>query len=31
LVGRVEGASTGGGAPLVYFRGRYDRLSGPEI
>lgn len=31
LVGRVEGTSTGGGAPLVYFRGRYDRLSGPEI
>ena len=31
FVGRVEGASTGGGAPLVYFRGRYDRLSGPEI
>ena len=30
-VGRVEGASAGGGAPLVYFRGRYDRLSGPEI
>ena len=29
FVGRVEGVSTGAGAPLVYFRGRYDRLSGP--
>ena len=29
FVGRVEGASRGAGAPLVYFRGRYDRLSGP--
>jgi len=29
LVGRVEGASSGPGAPLVYFRGRYERLSGP--
>jgi flavin reductase (DIM6/NTAB) family NADH-FMN oxidoreductase RutF len=29
FVGRVEGASSGSGAPLVYFRGRYDRLSGP--
>lgn len=29
FVGRVEGASTGPGAPLVYFRGRYDRLHGP--
>ena len=29
LVGRVEGANAGAGAPLVYYRGRYDRLSGP--
>jgi flavin reductase (DIM6/NTAB) family NADH-FMN oxidoreductase RutF len=29
FVGRVEGAFTGPGAPLVYFRGRYDRLHGP--
>src|SRR5437899_2167796 len=29
FVGRVEGASSGPGAPLVYFRGRYERLSGP--
>ena len=29
FVGRVEGASAGPGAPLVYFRGRYERLSGP--
>ena len=29
FVGRVEGASTGAGVPLVYFRGRYDRLHGP--
>ena len=28
FVGRVERARTGAGLPLVYFRGRYDRLSG---
>jgi flavin reductase (DIM6/NTAB) family NADH-FMN oxidoreductase RutF len=29
LVGRVERTRAGAGLPLVYFRGRYDRLSGP--
>src|SRR5438128_9105406 len=29
FVGRVEQARAGSGLPLVYFRGRYDRLSGP--
>ena len=29
FVGRVEGAHAGSGAPLVYYRGRYDRLSAP--
>jgi flavin reductase (DIM6/NTAB) family NADH-FMN oxidoreductase RutF len=29
FVGRVEGAHSGAGAPLVYYPGRYDRLSGP--
>jgi flavin reductase (DIM6/NTAB) family NADH-FMN oxidoreductase RutF len=29
FVGRVEDAHAGSGAPLVYYRGRYDRLSGP--
>lgn len=28
FVGRVESARAGSGVPLVYFRGRYDRLSG---
>ncbi len=28
FVGRVERAWAGAGLPLVYFRGRYDRLSG---
>jgi flavin reductase (DIM6/NTAB) family NADH-FMN oxidoreductase RutF len=28
FVGRVERARVGDGHPLVYFRGRYDRLSG---
>ena len=28
LVGRVERAHLAAGAPLVYYRGRYDRLSG---
>jgi len=28
LVGRVERAHLGSGEPLVYYRGRYDRLSG---
>ena len=28
FVGRVEQAHVGSGEPLVYFRGRYDRLSG---
>lgn len=28
FVGRVESARVGAGHPLVYFRGRYDRLSG---
>ena len=29
FVGRVERARAGAGHPLLYFRGRYDRLSGP--
>ena len=29
FVGRVERSHSGDGAPLVYYRGRYDRLSGP--
>ena len=29
FVGRVERARAGAGLPLVYYRGRYDRLSGP--
>ena len=29
LVGRVERSHSAEGAPLVYYRGRYDRLSGP--
>ncbi len=28
LVGRVERAHFGAGEPLIYYRGRYDRLSG---
>ena len=28
FVGRVEAARTGSGLPLVYYRGRYDRLHG---
>src|SRR5262249_27590458 len=28
FMGRVERARTGAGPPLVYYRGRYDRLSG---
>jgi flavin reductase (DIM6/NTAB) family NADH-FMN oxidoreductase RutF len=28
FVGRVEDAAVGAGQPLLYFRGRYDRLSG---
>ena len=28
LVGRVEGASSGDGHPLLYFRGQYHRLRG---
>lgn len=28
FVGRVERSQAGAGVPLVYFRGRYDRLSG---
>lgn len=28
FVGRVERAHVGGGEPLIYYRGRYDRLSG---
>jgi flavin reductase (DIM6/NTAB) family NADH-FMN oxidoreductase RutF len=28
FVGRIERAQTGSGAPLVYYRGRYDRLHG---
>lgn len=28
FVGRVERARTGAGLPLVYYRGRYDRLHG---
>ena len=28
FVGRVESARTGAGHPLVYYRGRYDRLTG---
>jgi flavin reductase (DIM6/NTAB) family NADH-FMN oxidoreductase RutF len=28
FVGRVESARAGSGVPLVYFRGRYDRLTG---
>jgi flavin reductase (DIM6/NTAB) family NADH-FMN oxidoreductase RutF len=28
FVGRVERARSGDGAPLVYYRGRYDRLAG---
>jgi flavin reductase (DIM6/NTAB) family NADH-FMN oxidoreductase RutF len=28
FVGRVERARVGDGHPLVYFRGRYDRLTG---
>ena len=28
LVGRVERAHLGSGEPLIYYRGRYDRLSG---
>jgi flavin reductase (DIM6/NTAB) family NADH-FMN oxidoreductase RutF len=31
FVGRVEGVATGLGVPLVYFRGRYDRLHGPTL
>lgn len=30
FVGRVERAATGGGDPLLYARGRYERLSGPQ-
>ena len=29
FVGRVERSYAGDGLPLVYYRGRYDRLSGP--
>jgi len=29
FVGRVERARAGAGLPLVFYRGRYDRLSGP--
>jgi len=29
FVGRVERSHSAEGAPLVYYRGRYDRLSGP--
>ena len=29
FVGRVEQARAGSGHPLLYFRGRYDRLHGP--
>ena len=29
FVGRIERARVGDGHPLVYYRGRYDRLSGP--
>lgn len=28
FVGRVERSHVGGGEPLIYYRGRYDRLSG---
>ncbi|HKB25638.1 MAG TPA: flavin reductase family protein [Methylomirabilota bacterium] len=28
FVGRVERAHVGAGEPLIYYRGRYDRLSG---
>lgn len=28
FVGRVEGAQAGDGHPLLYYRGRYDRLGG---